>query len=157
MSWVFEHSKSTLADRLVLLAIADHANHEGCDAWPSIPWIAEKARVSRATVHRSINELVKLGELEVQSGRGRGHRNTYKVVIDKTSQSATLTAEKVSSTHVKGLIHADRASLFKPSLTAPGGPPLSPEASQEAARTAKEVLAKAKSNTPLGSQPRKVS
>lgn len=119
MSWVFEHSQSTLGDRLVLLAIADHANNEGTDAWPSIPTIAEKAKVDRATVHRAIKRLVDLGELEVRSGPGRGHRNAYTVVINKPSQSATLTTGKVASDHLKGRNLSNRASLIKePSLTA---------------------------------------
>lgn len=87
MSWVFEHSEATLGDRLVLLAIADHANHDGCDAWPSVPIIAQKARVDRASVFRAIKRLVDLGELEVHSRPG--HRNVYRVVICDPSQIAT--------------------------------------------------------------------
>lgn len=65
MSWVLQHSESTLADRLVLLAIANHADATGCNAWPSRQLIAAEARVSISTVKRSVAALVDLGELEV--------------------------------------------------------------------------------------------
>jgi hypothetical protein len=34
MSWVWDHSRAEGTDRLVLLAIADSAEHDGSDAWP---------------------------------------------------------------------------------------------------------------------------
>lgn len=117
MSWVFEHSRSTLADRLVLLAIADHANHDGLDAYPSVDHIARKARVSRATVQRALGRLVDLGELRVETGSGRGHMSRYRVLMEGP-QIEALSPERASSTHEKGLIHADHASLIKPSITA---------------------------------------
>lgn len=117
MSWVFEHSRSTLADRLVLLAIADHANHDGLDAFPSVDTIARKARVSRATVQRSLARLVELKELEVEHGSGRGHMSRYRV-LTKGPQIEALPLERASSAQQKGLIHENHASFIKPSLTA---------------------------------------
>jgi hypothetical protein len=79
MSWVFERSASELAARLVLLAIADRANDEGSDAWPSIPTLAKKAHVDERTVRRSIERLERLGELRVERQIGRSH--IYTVVM----------------------------------------------------------------------------
>jgi hypothetical protein len=81
MSWVFDQSRSTGSDRLVLLAIADRADDDGTDAWPSVAWIARKARVSERTVQRSINTLVRLGELAVVRGNGVGRTSRYRVVM----------------------------------------------------------------------------
>lgn len=72
MAWVLECSRATGSDRLVLLAIANHASKEGGEAWPSIPLIAAEARVSERTVSRSLIRLAALGELEVVRGGGRG-------------------------------------------------------------------------------------
>lgn len=72
MAWVLESSRATGSDRLVLLAIANHASKEGGEAWPSIPLIAAEARVSERTVSRSLIRLAALGELEVVRGGGRG-------------------------------------------------------------------------------------
>lgn len=46
MVYVFWNSQSSGNDRLVLLAIADEADDEGRDAFPSIRRIATKTRLS---------------------------------------------------------------------------------------------------------------
>ncbi|SCG38849.1 helix-turn-helix domain-containing protein [Micromonospora coxensis] len=52
-------------ERLVLVAVAAHANREG-DAWPSVATIAEYAGVSVRTVQRALAKLVHLGRLAVR-------------------------------------------------------------------------------------------
>jgi hypothetical protein len=58
----------------VLLAIADRANDEGCDAWPSLATLCVKTQLHRSTVIRSIERLVELGELDVRVSPGRSNR-----------------------------------------------------------------------------------
>jgi len=70
MQWVWTHSQSGGADRLVLLAIADNADDDGGNAWPSIDTLAGKANVSSRTVQRCIDRLVGLGELRVERNAG---------------------------------------------------------------------------------------
>lgn len=90
MLWVFESSQSTGSDRLVLLALADHADDETWKCWPSVPRIAHKAKVSERTVQRSIKTLEKIGELAVED-RGNEHRpNLYEVNPGRRRQSDTL-------------------------------------------------------------------
>lgn len=69
---VFEHSKSRLGDRLVLLALADYAHDTGANAYPSIDTLAEKALVDRRTVQRSLAELQRLGEVKQTGTTSRG-------------------------------------------------------------------------------------
>lgn len=71
VAWVLEHSKAELADRLVLIAIANHCDARGHNAWPSAKHIAREARVTRRTVQRAIQSLEKLGELIVERRPGR--------------------------------------------------------------------------------------
>jgi hypothetical protein len=71
MSWVWEHSRAEGTARLVLLAIADHAGHDGRDAYPSQEKIAAKCKVSVRTVRRALDELESLGELGVERYKGR--------------------------------------------------------------------------------------
>ena len=87
VAWVLEHSEATLADRLVLIAIANHADARGWNAWPSIGKIAEEAGVHEVTVWRSITALEKLGELAVQRRPGRPSR--YSLPAIHPLQSAT--------------------------------------------------------------------
>lgn len=74
VAWVLEHSQAKLTDRLVLIAIANHADARGWNAWPSIPKIAEEAGVHETTVWRSIKALEVLGELTVQRRPGKNSR-----------------------------------------------------------------------------------
>jgi hypothetical protein len=61
--WVLEHSEAEGVSRLVLLAIANHASAVGTDSYPSIDQIAREARCSSRTVIRTLDTLVRLGEL----------------------------------------------------------------------------------------------
>lgn len=71
IAWVLEHSEATLAERLVLLAIANHADARGWNAYPSIPLIGAEARVGRTTVYRAIESLEDSGELAIIRRPGR--------------------------------------------------------------------------------------
>lgn len=71
VAWVLEHSEATLADRLVLIAIANHADAKGWNAYPAVPLIAREARVDARTVYRAIEALEELGELTVNRRKGR--------------------------------------------------------------------------------------
>ncbi len=92
--WVWAHSQSEGTARLVLLAIADHAHDDGRDAWPSQERLARKCRVSVRTVRRAVDELVALGELEVDEYHGRppsenGGRWTHRYVIHMLADNLT--------------------------------------------------------------------
>jgi len=90
MSWVFAHSTAAGADRLLLLAIADHANDDGGDAWPSVPTLARKTGTSERTVQRGLSRLEAGGHLAVERCAGRGGTNRYRVLM--TSATAARQA-----------------------------------------------------------------
>jgi hypothetical protein len=87
VAWVLEHSEAKLADRLVLIAIANHADARGWNAWPSIEKIAEEAGVHDVTVWRSVKALEELAELAVERRPGRPNR--YRLPALDPLQSAT--------------------------------------------------------------------
>ncbi len=70
MTWVWDHSPATGTDHMVLLAIADAADDDGTNAWPSEATLAHKARVSERTVRRSLRALEELGVLTVELHEG---------------------------------------------------------------------------------------
>jgi len=87
-SWVWRHSRASGHSFVVLLKIADNADDDGANAWPSIAHLASMCRCSESTVHRAIAELQILGELKVepQAGGRLGARrdrapNRYRVVM----------------------------------------------------------------------------
>ncbi|MGW2685702.1 helix-turn-helix domain-containing protein [Streptomyces sp. NPDC001414] len=62
--WVWEHSSSRGAARLVLLSIADRVTDEQCISWASLSSLAKRTRASVSTVREAVERLVLAGELE---------------------------------------------------------------------------------------------
>ena len=81
MNWVWSESVSTGIDRLVLLAIADFAQDDGTNAYPSISTLANKAAIDARTVQRSIRRLCAIGELEISEGTGPKGVNEYVMTL----------------------------------------------------------------------------
>lgn len=78
---VLKHSKSTLSARLVMLVLADAAHDDGV-TWLGQKEIASKARISRSTVDRTVDELLALPELEQRKAqRGRRRINVYRLLL----------------------------------------------------------------------------
>jgi Helix-turn-helix domain len=75
--WVIEHSQSRLADRCVLISIANHCDRDGDNAWPSIQTISHEAKLSVRQVQGSIARLSKMGELRVARNRGPHGTNLF--------------------------------------------------------------------------------
>lgn len=91
-SWVWEHSRSRGAQRLVLLCIADHANDDGLEAFPSLARLARKTGMTERGVQKAIQALVALGELQVTMGGGRGRSNRYRVLMQTPNDVPPLDA-----------------------------------------------------------------
>jgi Helix-turn-helix domain len=75
IAWVFDYSQAAGTDRLVLLALANHANSETGECHPGFRRIAHEANCAPSTVTAAIRRLVELGEVEV-SARGTGRATT---------------------------------------------------------------------------------
>jgi hypothetical protein len=73
---VWKMSKSRLASRIVLLAIADHTNDKG-HSWPSITTLREMTGLSERTVQGALKDLVELKEISIRANGGRNGVNFY--------------------------------------------------------------------------------
>ncbi|SFY48707.1 helix-turn-helix domain-containing protein [Streptomyces sp. F-1] len=62
--WVWEHSSSRGAARLVLLSIADRVADEQCISYASLSTLAKRTRASVSTVREAVERLLLAGELE---------------------------------------------------------------------------------------------
>lgn len=91
LSWVLDNSEAPGNDRLVLIAIADEADDDGANAYPSIDRIARRARVNKRTTMRALERLEASGELVVDRPlvTGRGHHNRYAVVMGRPIEEVT--------------------------------------------------------------------
>lgn len=78
-TWVMEFSKSKLASRLVLLAIAHRISNDSGEAFPSVRTIEREANLSESAVHGALRNLVELGELEIDRGTSRLGTNIYRM------------------------------------------------------------------------------
>lgn len=85
MSWVWQHSSTSGNDRLALLCLADEADDDGGNCYPSMERIAAKCNVDKGTAIDAIKRLEALEEILVlrPERRGRGHHNRYVLVLGR--------------------------------------------------------------------------
>ena len=117
IAWISSAWKQGPADpieRYVYVAIGDNANDEG-EAFPSLPTIADKTRLSLSTIRRAIASMEDSGWLEVTRGLGAGNRSHYrlkKVSEGKVSQRK-LSLGKVSVRRKKGVTQTQKGVTQK--------------------------------------------
>lgn len=96
MDAVWKNTKARSGSLLVLLALADFSNDQGI-AFPSIPTLARKARLSPRQVKRAIDQLHRLGELIVYKKKGPNGVNRYIIIPgDNLSPGIEETGLKVT-------------------------------------------------------------
>jgi len=84
MTIVWDRSSHQGGALTMLLAIADFANDAG-EAFPAIPTLARKCRLSERHATRLVKEIEASGEMSVIVGGGRNNTNLYKIHPDKMS------------------------------------------------------------------------
>jgi hypothetical protein len=108
---VWNGSQHKSGDLLVLLALADHADDQG-KAWPGIPLLARKARLSQRHTRRCLNRLVSSCEVEILPNRAPSGRNLYQIRLDQLT-GGNLSARTPASDDVTPVSNktdaADRA------------------------------------------------
>jgi len=99
-------------DKLVLLALADHADHEGNNIRPGNDLICAKTGLSERTISQKIAKFVEEGILiPIKSQTGRGRKREYRMCLDhlprdqyfiesekkKVERASTFIAQKVEA------------------------------------------------------------
>lgn len=92
MTAVFDLPEPTGSTRWVLLVLAEHANAQTGECWPSESRIATRAGIHTATVRRAIQELERDGFIVVQ--RMSGRTNRYLLCVEPAA-----TARAVNPAH----------------------------------------------------------
>lgn len=109
-SWVLRHSPATLGDRLVLLVLADKADEDGTNAWPSVATIANESRLSERQAQRCLRNLEQTGQI-VRHGRHRNGNQRHGTYV----YDVVMTVPKGDILSVKGDIHdAQRVTPMSP-------------------------------------------
>lgn len=83
--YVLCHSRTKGTTRVILWAIARHANDSG-EAWPSVKLLADYALVEERMVRNALRELEEIGEIQTltqaaPSGHNGQKTNLYRVVM----------------------------------------------------------------------------
>ena len=95
VSVVLNTSKAVGRAKLVLLGIANHLGDQG--AWPSIATLARYANASERSVKRDLQELIELGELQVDlQSAPTNHQyktNLYWITLPGVTNRPGVTAE----------------------------------------------------------------
>jgi hypothetical protein len=90
MSRVWDCSKASGNELLVLLALADRSSDEGI-CWPAIPTLARKARIGDRSVRRILRKLVESGDLVIQQSKGGAKKtNLYFITCGVSKETLTL-------------------------------------------------------------------
>jgi len=88
IEWAFEQCLPNPSCKLVLLALADHADKHGL-CWPSIARIEQRTSLSRSSVIRALAQLEKL-RLIVRTRRGPTSNSYLLPSVTMTSKSAQI-------------------------------------------------------------------
>ncbi len=113
MSWVLNHSPTKGTEKIVLLGLANHADADGNNAYPSVARLATYANVTERAVQMALRELEKSGHIVRQfqaggSAKQRADRrpNLYSVITNNGVKYATSRSENgVKPTAERGEVH----------------------------------------------------
>lgn len=76
MSAIFESQSLGPTERLIMLALADHADDEG-RCYPSIARLSQRTGLSERAVQTNLRKLVEQGYVRIVPGGGKGNSNLY--------------------------------------------------------------------------------
>lgn len=95
LTWVLERSEARLGARLVLIAIANHADNAGENSWQSVTTIARSSRLSERQTRYALRQLEELGEIEEVGKHPRHGTHVYR--LPKMAQQALLQTGAISA------------------------------------------------------------
>jgi AraC-like DNA-binding protein len=90
---VWNFSKATGGAKLLLLALAEHADSNG-RCWPGIGRLSDMVGTSERHIKRLLKELEGLCELEIKRATGRGYTSEYRITLPL--ERVTSEAERVT-------------------------------------------------------------
>lgn len=109
------------AQKLALLALADHADDEGGRCYPSMRRLAAHTSLSEAQVRRHVHALIALGLVEVvgnSGGGGRGSTRRYRLNLHAmTTVDATPRADATPDTDSREGSHQRAEGLHRCTTT----------------------------------------
>lgn len=118
--------KLSPAERQVLLAMADHADHEGNNVRPSVALIAWKTDYSERQVQRIIKDLRKAGILVLTKGATPHSPNHYRIDVSAGIFKEPFRSEKRQDVTPPDARGDKMSPLFRGDILSPGDIAMSP-------------------------------
>ncbi len=106
--------------KFILIKLADYADRDGANVWPSVARIAHECCLSERTVQTALRELLGLGLLEVSREAANHRPRTYRIRTDRGENLAPL---RVQSTTPRGANDASGVQSTTPRGEAPAPDP----------------------------------
>jgi len=109
LNWAWDQSCPNPTAKLVLMALADHANADG-ECWPSMKKIAERSHISARQVSTHITSLVELGLVEKAGRRRYGGQYRgwdYRLNLQRKSATSGSTLPVTSGSPASSPAEAD--------------------------------------------------
>jgi len=99
MSLIFDanHELITSTQKLVLLALADHANDEGYSIYPSMQKTANRTALSARTVRKTIRELEQAGIINITRQGGGRITNEYRLIANAIPRNDVPSSSELDS------------------------------------------------------------
>lgn len=135
MQAVWEHSQAKGGERLVLLAVADHAKHDGTGAWPSLATICTMTRFTERNVRYLLRRLEQMGELAIEVGTGPRGTNMYHLTLPgwnpetEDAEGAKIAPAKPAPPRQKRAAGGAKISQGGAKSRTEGGQPVAPDPS----------------------------
>lgn len=97
MSMVFENQELSSTQKLVMLALADHANDEGKSIYPSQSTLSRKTGLARGTVNKHIKDLIENGYLYSRGYKSeRSNVLELEIIVKKLADGIGVTENDTS-------------------------------------------------------------
>lgn len=110
MVWVLHESPTSGTDKVLLLGIANHADAEGHNAWPSVATLAKYSNLEPRGVKKALRRLEEQGHIKILENRGgnadtRSDRrpNRYSIVMNEVSARTSRNVHGVSYSTERGV------------------------------------------------------
>ena len=121
MSMVFDASGMTSTQKLVMLALADHANEEGKSIYPSVQRVCDKTALGERVVRRTLSELrgedvglirvVRKSKFHSTTEYAINVKNLRSLVVERPALDAPLESERPALNAERPALNAPKSSV----------------------------------------------
>jgi hypothetical protein len=96
VGWALEQDIRVSGAKLILVALANHADHTTGHCWPSVRLLAREGSMSMRSVHRHLRYLEDRGFIRVEGSREQKHGRASTYWVNCNSGATVVTSAKMA-------------------------------------------------------------